>query len=94
MSCQEMAELGHKLPPEDLDKEWDSNVITPGTRFMSHLSDYIKFYITERINTNSAWQGIKVIFSDHSDPGEGEHKIMDFIRRERSSVSCDMWLSW
>jgi 5'-3' exonuclease len=81
---QELAALGHKLPPEEVDKEWDSNVITPGTDFMIKLSDYIRFYVAQRINTVPAWKAIQVIFSDGSEPGEGEHKIMDFVRRERA----------
>lgn len=83
---QEMIELGLSVPPEELEKEWDSNVITPGTEFMVTLAHYLRFYVAHRINTNKAWQNIKVLFSDGSEPGEGEHKIMDFIRKERAQV--------
>lgn len=68
-------------PPSE--EPWDSNVITPGTKFMIDLSEYIRFYIRKRIATDKAWKNIKVIFSDASIPGEGEHKIMAHIRQQR-----------
>ena len=83
---QEMLELGLPVPPEELDREWDSNVITPGTEFMTQLAIYLRFYVAHRVNTCKAWQQIKVLFSDGSEPGEGEHKIMDYVRRERAQV--------
>ena len=43
----------------------------------------------ERIQTNDLWKGIKVIFSDASVPGEGEHKILDFIRSQRTQPGYD-----
>ncbi len=69
--------------------EWDSNVITPGTEFMSRLSTYLWFYILDRMNRDAAWRSIKVILSDASEPGEGEHKIMKFIRDERAQAGYD-----
>ena len=76
-------------PAPDLKKPWDSNVITPGTKFMRRLSDYVKFYIQYKVSTNSHWGSIKVLFSDASIPGEGEHKIMSLIRRERTVDGYD-----
>lgn len=68
---------------------WDSNVITPGTEFMTRLSQYLWFYVLDRINSHAAWRNIKVIISDASEPGEGEHKIMKFIRAQRSQPGYD-----
>jgi 5'-3' exoribonuclease 2 len=79
---QELTKMGQKVPP--LKKPWDSNVITPGTPFMLRLSEFIRFYIRKRISEDKAWQKIRVIFSDASIPGEGEHKIMAHIRLQRS----------
>ncbi|CCI46952.1 unnamed protein product [Albugo candida] len=84
-----MKAMGHQVQDEDQPKGWDSNVITPGTKFMSKLSKYLRFYIRERINQNEAWKSIKVVFSDASVPGEGEHKLMSFVRLQRSQPGYD-----
>lgn len=77
-----LEEQGLMIPPPS-EKPWDSNVITPGTKFMIELSEYVRFYIRKRIATDKAWKNIKILFSDASIPGEGEHKIMAHIRQQR-----------
>jgi 5'-3' exoribonuclease 2 len=79
----ELQQTGQAVPPKK-HAAWDSNVITPGTPFMVHLADYIRFYIRHRMATDAAWRNLRVIFSDASLPGEGEHKIMTHIRLQRS----------
>lgn len=69
----------------DLSSHFDSNCITPGTPFMERLSRHLKFFIRKKIAEDPAWQGPKIIFSGHDVPGEGEHKIMEFIRLQRLS---------
>lgn len=59
---------------------FNSNCITPGTKFMDFLTKYIDWYIRKRINEDKSWSGIEVVFSNEKAPGEGEHKIINYIR--------------
>lgn len=55
---------------------FDRNAITPGTTFMLDLDNYLQRFIARYRNQLPP----KVIYSSHLDPGEGEHKIMEFFR--------------
>ena len=59
---------------------FDSNSITPGTKFMDSLSRYIDGYIKRKIASDRRWQKLEIVFSDEKVPGEGEHKIINFVR--------------
>ncbi|KAH0566272.1 5'-3' exoribonuclease 2 [Trichoglossum hirsutum] len=72
-----------------IEKAWDSNAITPGTPFMDTLAASLRYWAAYKLNTDQAWAKMKVIISDSSVPGEGEHKIMEFIRSQRSSPEHD-----
>lgn len=51
---------------------------------MHRLSVALKHYILERTNSDVHWEGVSVVFNDAFVPGEGEHKILDFIRSQRA----------
>lgn len=70
-------------------KAWDSNAITPGTPFMDLLAGSLRYWVTKKMNEDPGWKDLQVIISDASVPGEGEHKIMDHIRRQRSHPEHD-----
>ena len=56
---------------------------------MDLLSTSLKYWISHKFNTDPGWKDLKVILSDSSVPGEGEHKIVDWIRRQRSHPEWD-----
>lgn len=61
-------------------KAFDSNCITPGTKFMDYMTKYIDWYIRKRLSEDQKWQNLEIIFSNEKSPGEGEHKLIQFIR--------------
>lgn len=71
---------------EAIDEEglFDSNCITPGTDFMEVVDKHIKWFIHKKMKEDPIWRDIEVIYSGHDIPGEGEHKVMQFIRDERA----------
>ena len=52
-------------------KIWDTNQITPGTKFMNKLI----IFLNEKCKSLK----VKYIISDSNEPGEGEHKIMNYM---------------
>lgn len=76
-------------PPREISEVSDPNVISPGTEFMEKVSEALEYYIRARFNSDPWWRDIMVILSDASVPGEGEHKIMSFIRAQCSMEGYD-----
>ena len=61
-------------------ERWNTSLITPGTAFMQSLSEYV---INHFIHPKK--YGIKeFIITTSNDPGEGEHKIFEYIRENIS----------
>jgi len=64
----------------NVDNKFDSNSITPGTTFMDSLSRYLDWYIRMKMTSDDVWKNIEIIFSNEKVPGEGEHKLVKFVR--------------
>jgi 5'-3' exoribonuclease 2 len=75
--------IANDIDPAVLLAGFDSNCISPGTVFMETVSAVLAAYCVKQIaNADAPWWGesVSVILSDSNAPGEGEHKIVDFMR--------------
>ena len=70
-------------------KKWDTNVITPGTPFMDGLAAALRYWVAYKFALDPGWRDLQVIISDATVPGEGEHKLMSFIRSQRLDPTYD-----
>jgi len=60
-------------------KVWDTNQITPGTRFMNNLNEFLRKNLVKIKGGGGNNNNLKIVLSDSDEPGEGEHKIMKYM---------------
>ena len=60
---------------------WDKTAITPGTKFMKELGSYITNYYK---NSEKRYNISTIIVSTSDVCGEGEHKILNYIKKNNS----------
>jgi 5'-3' exoribonuclease 1 len=51
---------------------------------MAKLSRQLKYFINKKVSEDRDWQQPEIVLSGHEVPGEGEHKIMEYIRNARA----------
>lgn len=66
--------------------EFDSNSITPGTYLMSEVTRYMNTKIREIMNKKNSMFPPQVIFSPCTVPGEGEHKLIGYLRENYGAL--------
>ena len=75
---------GNSSSNNSLEKEttlkFNKNAISPGTEFMEEMGRALESFIAMKQSEDPAWQQLCIVYSGHNVPGEGEHKITDFIR--------------
>ncbi|KAF5348600.1 hypothetical protein D9756_009694 [Leucocoprinus leucothites] len=63
---------------------WPTMTILPGTQFMAHFFKRLGYYVNMKITSDVDWKEVQVILSGPYVPGEGKHKIMEYIRLSRA----------
>jgi 5'-3' exoribonuclease 1 len=56
---------------------------------MCKLSNQLRYFINKKISEDANWREVEVVLSGHEVPGEGEHKINDYIRLARAQPDYD-----
>lgn len=74
--CQQRARRFSSRPTES----FDSNAISVGTMFEWNMTIFLQYAIQRQISIDARWQGIEVILSPPTVAGEGEHKIIQYIK--------------
>lgn len=64
---------------------FDPGQMSIGTTFMERLCERIHYFVKYKINTDPLYKDLEeIIVSDGHVPGEGEHKMLDYIRSART----------
>ena len=65
------------------DNSWNTNAISPGTFFMKRLNNVLKEFIKKNPKN--------IILSDSDERGEGEHKILHYIKNNQLSGNISIY---
>lgn len=71
----------------DAESSFDINCLTPGTIFMEELRNFVIEFISYKQSTDENFKDLEIIYSDDTVPGEGEHKILDYIKSMDESLN-------
>ena len=84
---RDMVRSGSGVKVEAPKPAWNTSAITPGTNFMNALHEKLsKHYDTSNdaaalaLNARYNLSGAGIIVSSSNEPGEGEHKLFEYIR--------------
>jgi len=66
---------------------WNNSAITPGTNFMNILHHRILDWMKEY----SVKHKLEIIYSSCNEPGEGEHKLLQFIRKNSTQFTYSIY---
>jgi len=89
---RDVVEAGGSVPEEEA---FDSNCITPGTEFMFKLGVAFRAWLEHKCANDPFYSGPDaplVIFSGPDVAGEGEHKIMEYVRAESAKPGWSLEL--
>lgn len=75
---KDISDIHKKLGETEPITKWESNAITPGTRFMNKLGKQLEIFIKKQ--KKHLFKDIEVILSNSNVPGEGEQKLFDYMK--------------
>jgi len=56
---------------------------------MAKLTQQLRYFIHKKVTEDTEWQGVEIVLSGHEVPGEGEHKVMEYIRLTKAQPDYD-----
>ena len=56
---------------------------------MAKLSMQLRYFVNKKVSEDTDWQRCEIVLSGHEVPGEGEHKIMEYIRDAKAQPDYD-----
>lgn len=56
---------------------------------MAKLTAQLRYFINKKVSEDANWRNVQIVLSGPEVPGEGEHKIMEYIRLAKAQPDYD-----